>query len=71
MWIFAVHWKLECMHSHGHLSDASTVGVTLMKLSGTGLSGFVGVNGPASNSDAMGLSLGGLDFSGRYRIAKQ
>ncbi|MFM7071476.1 MAG: hypothetical protein ACKO38_06740, partial [Planctomycetota bacterium] len=44
------------------LADGSNVDVSLLKFSGTGLSGFVGINGPASNSDAMGVSISGVDF---------
>ncbi|MEY4178043.1 MAG: hypothetical protein RLY70_1617, partial [Planctomycetota bacterium] len=55
-------FEMEQTEYMATLADDSTVGVNLMKLSGTGLSGFVGVNGPASNPEAIGLSLTNLDF---------
>ncbi|MGV2341473.1 MAG UNVERIFIED_CONTAM: hypothetical protein LVR18_48385 [Planctomycetaceae bacterium] len=44
------------------LSDGSSVDARLLKLGGTEITGFAGLNGPASNPTAVGISLTGLEF---------
>ncbi|MEY4177835.1 MAG: hypothetical protein RLY70_1409, partial [Planctomycetota bacterium] len=42
------------------LTDGSTVAVDVLTIGGNNLSGFTGIDGPASNPDAAGLSLANL-----------
>ncbi|MEY3175783.1 MAG: hypothetical protein RLZZ436_3697, partial [Planctomycetota bacterium] len=44
------------------LSDGSTVDTRILKIGGSALAGFAGLNGPASNPNAVGISLSGLEF---------
>jgi hypothetical protein len=44
------------------LSNNATVATDMIKIGGSGLSGFIGANGPASNPAAAGFSLSGVEF---------
>jgi hypothetical protein len=45
------------------LTNSSTVEVETLTMAGTGITGFAGVNGPAGNPGAMGISLSDIDFA--------
>ncbi|GAG23687.1 unnamed protein product, partial [marine sediment metagenome] len=45
------------------LADSSTVNVEVLTIGASGVTGFAGVNGPASNSNAMGISLSDINFA--------
>ncbi|MEI7702281.1 MAG: hypothetical protein WCK86_20965, partial [Planctomycetia bacterium] len=55
---FAVEKRRETVT----LSDATTVDADLLTLGGTNISAFAGLNGPATNSNAVGFSLGEAEF---------
>ncbi len=44
------------------LADGSSVPVDELAVAASGLTAFAGVNGPASNANALGLSLSGVSF---------
>ncbi|MHC4396401.1 MAG: hypothetical protein ACYS1A_12170, partial [Planctomycetota bacterium] len=44
------------------LTDSSTVDVEVLTISAIDAAGFAGVNGPAGNAGAMGISLSGVNF---------
>ena len=55
---FAVEKRRETVT----LSDATTVDADLLTLGGTNISAFAGLNGPPTNSNALGFSLGDAEF---------
>ncbi len=53
---------LEKSSQQVHLADGSIVDTDMLTLGGSGLEGFVGMNGPATEPDALGLLLSSLTF---------